>query len=69
MVLVAVVVGPGSRILPTYTELGCPNARTGNTLHPHCISIDREAPKGLAHGIEGHACVDERAENHVAGGA
>ena len=57
------------RVLPSYAELRCLNARAGDTLHPHRVPIDRKAPKRLAYGIEGNPRIYQSAENHVAGGA
>src|ERR1044071_819117 len=64
MVMVVAVTG----ILAPDLELRRADARTVHALGPDRVPIDRQAAEGPANLLERHARVDERADDHVAGG-
>lgn len=50
-------------------KLRRPHACARHPLDPNGIGSNRQASQGAPHFAEGHAGIDERAEQHVAGGA
>lgn len=65
MVVVVVVFGAG--ILAADLELRRGDARPLHTLGPDCIMIDGQTAQRRPDVIERNACVDQRADDHVAG--
>src|SRR5712691_11330474 len=67
MAMMMMVVVGFAHVLATDLELRRPDARALHPLGPDRVPIDRQAAERGANLLERHACVDQRADDHVAG--
>jgi hypothetical protein len=49
-------------------ELGGADTCTGDPLHRDCVLVDRQAPERASDLLDRDACIDQRADDHIAGG-
>jgi hypothetical protein len=65
---VFMIVGVSRPAFPLHLELGGAHARARDALRPDCLGGDRQAPERPTHLGQRYPGVDQRAQDHVAGG-